>query len=173
MRCRFPLIVCLPSPKHVRMYVSSPPLPSLPLPPSQAMLADNNCQEAFWVGNLKNRDLKGQEILSQQSTQDSSEAVRHAHTRTHTHAHTHTHTHTHTFTEPCTPLSVHESCCVWYYGISGSFRAGPLDYIGLLHPNKSLLCVATITSCVMWSPCCMPTELKAATILSSACMPAG
>ncbi|XP_010879858.2 Fanconi anemia group D2 protein isoform X2 [Esox lucius] len=33
----------------------------------KAMLTLNHCQEAFWLGNLKNRDLKGQEILSQQS----------------------------------------------------------------------------------------------------------
>uniref|UniRef100_UPI003AAD53E2 Fanconi anemia group D2 protein n=1 Tax=Centroberyx gerrardi TaxID=166262 RepID=UPI003AAD53E2 len=31
------------------------------------MLTLNNCQEAFWMGNLKNRDLKGEEILSQRS----------------------------------------------------------------------------------------------------------
>ncbi|KAJ8409352.1 hypothetical protein AAFF_G00235500 [Aldrovandia affinis] len=31
----------------------------------KAMLTLNNCQEAFWLGNLKNRDLKGEEILSQ------------------------------------------------------------------------------------------------------------
>ncbi|MGH0164578.1 UNVERIFIED_CONTAM: hypothetical protein FKN15_047380 [Acipenser sinensis] len=36
----------------------------------KAMLILNNCQEAFWVGNLKNRNLKGEEILSQQ-TEDS------------------------------------------------------------------------------------------------------
>lgn len=29
------------------------------------MLAVNKCEEAFWLGNLKNRDLKGEEILSQ------------------------------------------------------------------------------------------------------------
>ncbi|KAF7659435.1 hypothetical protein LDENG_00298030 [Lucifuga dentata] len=33
----------------------------------KAMLTLNNCQEAFWMGNLKNRNLKGEEILSQQS----------------------------------------------------------------------------------------------------------
>uniref|UniRef100_A0A8C9TTH6 FA complementation group D2 n=1 Tax=Scleropages formosus TaxID=113540 RepID=A0A8C9TTH6_SCLFO len=33
----------------------------------KAMLVLNNCQEAFWLGNLKNRDLKGEEILSQRS----------------------------------------------------------------------------------------------------------
>ncbi|XP_041834806.1 Fanconi anemia group D2 protein isoform X2 [Melanotaenia boesemani] len=33
----------------------------------KAMLALNNCQEAFWIGNLKNRNLKGEEILSQRS----------------------------------------------------------------------------------------------------------
>ncbi|KAL4655975.1 Fanconi anemia group D2 protein [Arapaima gigas] len=33
----------------------------------KAMLALNNCQEAFWLGNLKNRDLQGEEILSQRS----------------------------------------------------------------------------------------------------------
>ncbi|KAM3877832.1 Fanconi anemia group D2 protein [Diretmus argenteus] len=33
----------------------------------KAMLTLNNCQEAFWMGNLKNRDLKGAEILTQQS----------------------------------------------------------------------------------------------------------
>ncbi|XP_064631858.1 Fanconi anemia group D2 protein-like [Lineus longissimus] len=31
----------------------------------KAMLTVNNCSEAFWVGNLKNRDLQGEEILSQ------------------------------------------------------------------------------------------------------------
>ncbi|XP_024125895.2 Fanconi anemia group D2 protein [Oryzias melastigma] len=33
----------------------------------KVMLALNNCQEAFWMGNLKNRNLKGEEILSQRS----------------------------------------------------------------------------------------------------------
>ncbi|XP_063797494.1 Fanconi anemia group D2 protein [Pseudophryne corroboree] len=33
----------------------------------KAMLVLNNCQEAFWLGNLKNRDLQGEEILSQSS----------------------------------------------------------------------------------------------------------
>ncbi|XP_075406569.1 Fanconi anemia group D2 protein isoform X1 [Tenrec ecaudatus] len=42
----------------------------------EAMLILNNCQEAFWLGNLKNRDLRGEEILSQntqESTADESE----------------------------------------------------------------------------------------------------
>lgn len=30
-----------------------------------AMLAANNCGSAFWLGNLKNKDLEGQEIMSQ------------------------------------------------------------------------------------------------------------
>ncbi|XP_068264846.1 Fanconi anemia group D2 protein isoform X2 [Nyctibius grandis] len=33
----------------------------------KAMLVFNHCQEAFWVGILKNRDLQGEEILSQAS----------------------------------------------------------------------------------------------------------
>ncbi|XP_041804460.1 Fanconi anemia group D2 protein isoform X2 [Chelmon rostratus] len=33
----------------------------------KAMLMLNNCHEAFWIGNLKNRNLKGEEILSQRS----------------------------------------------------------------------------------------------------------
>ena len=37
------------------------------------MLAVNQCHEAFWIGNLKNRDLQGQEIVSQQSMQDREE----------------------------------------------------------------------------------------------------
>lgn len=37
------------------------------------MLALNECHEAFWMGNLKNRDIQGQEILSQQSTKDDDE----------------------------------------------------------------------------------------------------
>ncbi|XP_058488047.1 Fanconi anemia group D2 protein [Solea solea] len=36
----------------------------------KATLTLNNCQEAFWIGTLKNRNLKGEEILSQRS-QDS------------------------------------------------------------------------------------------------------
>ncbi|XP_015929151.1 Fanconi anemia group D2 protein [Parasteatoda tepidariorum] len=36
----------------------------------KVMLAVNKCEEAFWLGNLKNRDLKGEEILSQ-AMQDS------------------------------------------------------------------------------------------------------
>ncbi|XP_006887761.1 PREDICTED: Fanconi anemia group D2 protein [Elephantulus edwardii] len=42
----------------------------------EAMLILNNCQEAFWLGNLKNRDLQGEEIVSQnsqESTADESE----------------------------------------------------------------------------------------------------
>ncbi|XP_066554205.1 Fanconi anemia group D2 protein isoform X1 [Amia ocellicauda] len=38
----------------------------------KAMLILNNCKEAFWLGNLKNRDLQGEEILSQRA-QDSEE----------------------------------------------------------------------------------------------------
>jgi Fanconi anemia group D2 protein len=37
------------------------------------MLAVNQCHEAFWIGNLKNRDLQGQEIVSQQSMRDREE----------------------------------------------------------------------------------------------------
>ncbi|XP_022353957.1 Fanconi anemia group D2 protein isoform X2 [Enhydra lutris kenyoni] len=33
----------------------------------KAMLIFNNCREAFWLGNLKNRDLQGEEIVSQNS----------------------------------------------------------------------------------------------------------
>ncbi|KFV05743.1 Fanconi anemia group D2 protein, partial [Pterocles gutturalis] len=39
----------------------------------KAMLAFNHCQEAFWVGILKNRDLQGEEILSQASEERGSE----------------------------------------------------------------------------------------------------
>ena len=40
------------------------------------MLAYNNCDSAFWLGNLKNRDLRGNEILSQvASSAASSEQV--------------------------------------------------------------------------------------------------
>ena len=35
----------------------------------QDMLCKHNCEGAFWMGNLKNRDLQGNEIFSQsQST---------------------------------------------------------------------------------------------------------
>ncbi|KAM5281086.1 Fanconi anemia group D2 protein [Ctenodactylus gundi] len=33
----------------------------------KAMLVLNNCREAFWLGNLKNRDLQGEEIISENS----------------------------------------------------------------------------------------------------------
>uniref|UniRef100_A0A1S4KK89 Fanconi anemia group D2 protein, putative n=1 Tax=Ixodes scapularis TaxID=6945 RepID=A0A1S4KK89_IXOSC len=39
----------------------------------KAMLTNNRCQDAFWVGNLKNRDLKGAEILSQTTAADSAD----------------------------------------------------------------------------------------------------
>lgn len=39
----------------------------------KAMMTLNNCQEAFWMGNLKNRNLKGEEILSQRSQQSDDE----------------------------------------------------------------------------------------------------
>ncbi|KAM4651606.1 Fanconi anemia group D2 protein isoform 1-T3 [Discoglossus pictus] len=39
----------------------------------KAMLVLNNCQEAFWLGNLKNRDLQGEEILSQMSQETEAE----------------------------------------------------------------------------------------------------
>ncbi|KAG9461824.1 hypothetical protein GDO78_015641, partial [Eleutherodactylus coqui] len=39
----------------------------------KAMLVLNNCQEAFWLGNLKNRDLQGEEILSQKSQESETE----------------------------------------------------------------------------------------------------
>ncbi|KAG0421613.1 hypothetical protein HPB47_002511 [Ixodes persulcatus] len=41
----------------------------------KAMLTNNRCQDAFWVGNLKNRDLKGAEILSQTTAADSGDEV--------------------------------------------------------------------------------------------------
>ena len=33
------------------------------------MLTLNKCHEAFWLGTLKNKDMHGKEILSQQSVQ--------------------------------------------------------------------------------------------------------
>ncbi|XP_077386659.1 Fanconi anemia group D2 protein isoform X2 [Festucalex cinctus] len=39
----------------------------------KAMLTLNNCQGAFWMGNLKNRNLKGEEILSQRSQESEEE----------------------------------------------------------------------------------------------------
>ncbi|XP_061778669.1 Fanconi anemia group D2 protein isoform X3 [Nerophis ophidion] len=39
----------------------------------KAMLTLNNCQEAFWIGNLKNRNLKGEEILSQRCPESEEE----------------------------------------------------------------------------------------------------
>ncbi|XP_055883251.1 Fanconi anemia group D2 protein-like [Biomphalaria glabrata] len=36
----------------------------------KAMLILNNCQDAFWVGNLKNRNLKGDEISTQETVKD-------------------------------------------------------------------------------------------------------
>nr|XP_039256408.1 Fanconi anemia group D2 protein-like [Styela clava] len=39
----------------------------------KGMLALHNCQEAFWLGNLKNRNIQGEEILSQISQQDNSD----------------------------------------------------------------------------------------------------
>ncbi|XP_039087340.1 Fanconi anemia group D2 protein [Hyaena hyaena] len=39
----------------------------------KAMLIFNNCREAFWLGNLKNRDLQGEEILSQTSQESTAE----------------------------------------------------------------------------------------------------
>nr|XP_046239793.1 Fanconi anemia group D2 protein isoform X2 [Scatophagus argus] len=39
----------------------------------KAMLMLNNCQEAFWMGNLKNRNLKGEEIISQRSQESAEE----------------------------------------------------------------------------------------------------
>ncbi|NXC30602.1 FACD2 protein, partial [Campylorhamphus procurvoides] len=40
----------------------------------KAMLAFNHCQEAFWVGILKNRDLQGEEILTQASEEQDSDS---------------------------------------------------------------------------------------------------
>lgn len=37
------------------------------------MLALNECHDAFWMGNLKNRDIQGQEISSQQTAKDDSD----------------------------------------------------------------------------------------------------
>ncbi|NWR83138.1 FACD2 protein, partial [Furnarius figulus] len=42
----------------------------------KAMLAFNHCQEAFWVGILKNRDLQGEEILTQASEERDSDSGR-------------------------------------------------------------------------------------------------
>ncbi|KAM8758909.1 Fanconi anemia group D2 protein isoform 1-T1 [Rhynchonycteris naso] len=39
----------------------------------KAMLVLNNCREAFWLGNLKNRDLQGEEIISQNSQESTAE----------------------------------------------------------------------------------------------------
>lgn len=41
----------------------------------KAMLTVNHCREAFWVGNLKNRDLKGEEILTQSVREDTDEEM--------------------------------------------------------------------------------------------------
>ncbi|XP_068244044.1 Fanconi anemia group D2 protein isoform X2 [Palaemon carinicauda] len=37
----------------------------------KAMLVFNKCSEAFWMGNLKNRDLRGEELLSQSMREES------------------------------------------------------------------------------------------------------
>ena len=42
---------------------------------AKAMLAANDCLEAFVLGNLKNRDLQGEEILSQAATEDDEDEV--------------------------------------------------------------------------------------------------
>eukprot|EP00069_Balaena_mysticetus_P018068 bmy_00437T0 len=39
----------------------------------KAMLILNNCREAFWLGNLKNRDLQGEEIISQNSQESTAD----------------------------------------------------------------------------------------------------
>ena len=39
----------------------------------KAMLAAHGCSAAFWLGNLKQRDLKGQEILSQEPQEEEEE----------------------------------------------------------------------------------------------------
>ena len=39
----------------------------------KAMLAANDCLDAFVLGNLKNRDLQGEEILSQASVEEDDE----------------------------------------------------------------------------------------------------
>ncbi|EQB76954.1 Fanconi anemia group D2 protein [Camelus ferus] len=39
----------------------------------KAMLIFNNCREAFWLGNLKNRDLQGEEIISQSSQESTAD----------------------------------------------------------------------------------------------------
>ena len=39
----------------------------------KAMLAANDCLDAFVLGNLKNRDLQGEEILSQASIEEDDE----------------------------------------------------------------------------------------------------
>lgn len=41
----------------------------------KAMLALNKCKDAFWLGNLKNRDLQGVEILSQTTQNESDEDI--------------------------------------------------------------------------------------------------
>ncbi|XP_056884964.1 Fanconi anemia group D2 protein isoform X2 [Takifugu flavidus] len=48
----------------------------------KAMLTLNNCQEAFWIGNLKNRNLKGEEILSQRSQESEDDEEGEAEQRT-------------------------------------------------------------------------------------------
>uniref|UniRef100_A0A671UQC9 FA complementation group D2 n=1 Tax=Sparus aurata TaxID=8175 RepID=A0A671UQC9_SPAAU len=45
----------------------------------KAMLTLHNCQEAFWIGNLKNRNLKGEEILSQRSKESEDDDEEEAH----------------------------------------------------------------------------------------------
>lgn len=40
----------------------------------KAMLVLNNCREAFWLGTLKNRDLQGEEIISQNPSSPESTA---------------------------------------------------------------------------------------------------
>ena len=51
----------------------------------QDMLCKHNCEGAFWMGNLKNRDLQGNELFSQSqsvvatndSNQETCEKVKH------------------------------------------------------------------------------------------------
>ncbi|KAK3101624.1 hypothetical protein FSP39_004973 [Pinctada imbricata] len=41
----------------------------------KAMLTLNKCLEAFWLGNLKNKDLRGEEIVSQSTVADDESSV--------------------------------------------------------------------------------------------------
>ncbi|KAJ8914604.1 hypothetical protein NQ315_017309 [Exocentrus adspersus] len=121
---------------------------------AKAALVANNCSTAFWIGNLRNKDLHGDEILSQDSSvvQHDFRAELYAFCRLDFV----------TFSSPDTFMYRNFSSASLAFDISSLINTSLSEYRDLATISSSIL-VSAWNSCLVLSPETVPFVLKEAT----------